>query len=501
VSRLALAALAFSLAGAAATAGAQVPRPFALQTWEPTAPGDPFFAVPGTGVPTHLTPSAGLALSWAAAPLLLRSDGDPVPGGRIVHRQFWGYLQGGLGFAGKILFDASLPAALYQSGSRPLPDLPQVVSTGMGDLRLGARVPLPPFGPLATAAAFDLWLPTGVRDAFASDGAARVGLKASASGRLGRIEYGAALGLLWRDGRDLLVTRTGSGFTWSAGAAWCQGAWRVGPEIYGRYQFEGSATSPAEILLGGRWARGSLETGLALGSQLNDAPGAAPFRLLATVGWRPVAASPAEPPPPAAPTPEPAPPEPAPPAAPPPAAPPPPEPPEPADRDGDGVADDLDACPDEKGLTEGEAGRRGCPPPPAPPPAPPPPEPPAAPLVKLTAEKIEILQSVQFETDRDVIRPESVPVLQAVAAVFSGHPELKRVRIEGHTDSQGGVQHNTTLSDKRARSVKRWLVEQGGIDAGRLEPVGYGPTRPIDTNDTKEGRARNRRVEFRILAE
>ena len=135
---------------------------------------------------------------------------------------------------------------------------------------------------------------------------------------------------------------------------------------------------------------------------------------------------------------------------------------------------------------------------PAPIPEPTPPAEPPAPLVKLTAEKIEILQSVQFETDRDVIRPESEALLAEVAAVFASHPELRRVRIEGHTDSQGGVGHNTALSARRALAVKAWLVAHG-IDAGRLETVGYGPSRPIDTNATREGRARNRRVEFRIL--
>lgn len=475
--RAALALAAAALAAGGAAAAAQVPRPFALQTWEPTAPGDPFFAVPGTAVPAHLVPSAGLALSWAAEPLVLRVDGQTLPGGRIVHRQFQGFLQGGLGFAGRVLLDASLPVALYQSGSRPLPDLPQVAASGLGDLRLGARTPLPPLGGVATAAALDLWLPTGSRDGFTTDGAARVGLKATAGGRLGRVEYGAALGLLWRDGRDLVVTRTGAAISYAAGAAWCQGPWRAGPELYGRLQFAGVETSPAEVLLGGKWSRGAIEAGLALGAQLNRAPGAAPFRLLATVGWHPEArVAPAAPAPPPAPEPAPAA------AAPAPAPEPVPEP--------------------EPMATEPPTPVAPPEPPPAPAPAAAPlaePAPPPAPLVRLTAERIEILQSVQFETDKDVIRPESVPVLREVAGLLAAHPELTLVRIEGHTDSQGGVQHNTALSDRRAKAVRRWLVEQGGLDPGRLEAVGYGPSRPIDTNETKEGRARNRRVEFRIL--
>jgi len=470
VSHLARAALALALTAWAAGASAQIPRPFALQTWEPASPGDPFFAVPGAQVPAHLVPSAGLALSWAADPLVLRVDGQPVPGGRIVHRQFQGFLQGGLGFAGRVLFDAGLPVALYQSGSRPIPDLPQVASTGLGDLRLGARAALPPLGWAATAAQLDLWLPTGSRDAFTTDGAVRVGLKSMAGGRIGPVEVGGSFGLLYRSQRDLAVTHVGTGLTWSAGAAWCQGPWRIGPELFGRFQFQGTETSPAEVLLGGHWTRGAIVTGVAVGTQLDKAPGAAPFRLLATVGWRPEAKA-------AIPEPEPVP---AP--APPPEAAPMPEPPPPAAPEP--APEPAPAAPPPV-LAE-------------PPPPPPEPVPPPAPLVKLTAEKIEILSSVQFETDRDVIRPESEPVLREVAAVFAAHPELTRVRIEGHTDSQGGVEHNTALSARRALAVKAWLVAHG-IDAGRLETAGYGPSRPIDTNATKEGRARNRRVEFTIL--
>ncbi len=144
-------------------------------------------------------------------------------------------------------------------------------------------------------------------------------------------------------------------------------------------------------------------------------------------------------------------------------------------------------------MAHAEPARHGCPPPP-------PPEPPPAPvLVKLTKEKIEILQSVQFETGKDVIRPESEALLTEVAGVLAAHPELTRVLVEGHTDAQGAKAFNVTLSEQRAKAVKRWLVERGGIDAARLTAEGYGPARPLDTNDTKEGRARNRRVEFRIV--
>ncbi len=72
------------------------------------------------------------------------------------------------------------------------------------------------------------------------------------------------------------------------------------------------------------------------------------------------------------------------------------------------------------------------------------------------------------------------------------------MRIEGHTDSQGDDAFNLDLSQRRANSVRRYLVEQG-ITAERLEAVGYGETKPVDTNKTAAGRENNRRVEFTIL--
>jgi OmpA-OmpF porin, OOP family len=112
-------------------------------------------------------------------------------------------------------------------------------------------------------------------------------------------------------------------------------------------------------------------------------------------------------------------------------------------------------------------------------------------------ERIEILQQIQFETDRDVIRPDSLPVLEEVDRVLTEHPEIAKVRVEGHTDSKGSPAHNTELSDRRAKAVRKWLIAKG-IAPDRLEAKGYGPARPVASNATAAGRAANRRVEFRI---
>ncbi len=178
------------------------------------------------------------------------------------------------------------------------------------------------------------------------------------------------------------------------------------------------------------------------------------------------------------------------------------------DNDGDGVADAMDACPDKPGpspnmgcpdidtdndgvvdrldncpTVAGTAENYGCQ---------------KRQLVKLTAEKIEILSKVFFATGKAEIRKRSFKLLDNIAAVLNSHPEIKRLRVEGHTDNTGTAERNKTLSQSRAEAVVRYLEEQG-VTAGRIEPTGYGLDKPIMSNATRRGRASNRRVEFTIL--
>jgi outer membrane protein OmpA-like peptidoglycan-associated protein len=118
-------------------------------------------------------------------------------------------------------------------------------------------------------------------------------------------------------------------------------------------------------------------------------------------------------------------------------------------------------------------------------------------LVVLKKEKIEIKKQVHFATNKDVILPDSAPLLDQIAATIISNPNLKLIRVEGHTDDQGDDAYNLELSQRRAASVVRALVERG-VDAGRLKAVGYGETRPIESNKKPAGRAKNRRVEFMI---
>ncbi len=117
--------------------------------------------------------------------------------------------------------------------------------------------------------------------------------------------------------------------------------------------------------------------------------------------------------------------------------------------------------------------------------------------VKVSQEAIIILDKVYFETDKDVIKPESYPLLDEVASIFKSHPEIKKVEISGHTDSQGKDAYNLDLSDRRAKAVRVYLVNKG-VEAARMDAVGYGETKPIASNGNATGRAQNRRVEFNI---
>ncbi len=149
------------------------------------------------------------------------------------------------------------------------------------------------------------------------------------------------------------------------------------------------------------------------------------------------------------------------------------------DRDGDTVVDRLDNCPDEPGPVENQ----GCA---------------LKQLVIISEGRLNIIQNVYFQTNKDVIQPRSFRVLDNVVAVLKAHPEVTHVLVEGHTDNVGKPAKNQDLSERRARSVKKYLVTKG-VDAARLEPKGFGQTKPIADNKTAAGREKNRRVVFTIV--
>lgn len=105
------------------------------------------------------------------------------------------------------------------------------------------------------------------------------------------------------------------------------------------------------------------------------------------------------------------------------------------------------------------------------------------------------LYGIQFDFDKDVIKPESKPTLDEIAKLLRANTEL-RLAIVGHTDKQGTADYNVDLSKRRAENVVAALTDEYAIAASRLSPHGAGASEPLASNDTDEGRAKNRRVEL-----
>ncbi|HEY8142854.1 MAG TPA: OmpA family protein [Kofleriaceae bacterium] len=161
----------------------------------------------------------------------------------------------------------------------------------------------------------------------------------------------------------------------------------------------------------------------------------------------------------------------------------PPPPPLPSDGDGDGLMDDKDKCAKEPETANGFDDGDGCP-------DEVPPE-----VQKLTG----VISGIQFAQGAAVqLAPGSSAVLDETVAMLAKFPTV-RIEISGHTDSSGDEQKNRDLSQQRADAVRAYLVKRG-VAESRLESKGYGPQFPIGNNATPEGRAQNRRVEFKLLS-
>ncbi len=150
----------------------------------------------------------------------------------------------------------------------------------------------------------------------------------------------------------------------------------------------------------------------------------------------------------------------------------------PFDKDGDGIADKLDECPDRAGTKA----NKGCP------------------EIKLEEEERKLLeeaiQAVEFETGSATLKRTSRSILYRIAKTMNKYPDYK-LDIIGHTDNQGEPASNMTLSIDRAKSCLDYLITQG-VDEERINSKGYGENRPIESNETEEGRSKNRRVEFNL---
>ncbi len=485
---------------------------------EPAPAGDAALLVPSADARGNGTLRARLVFDYAVEPLVLiqsdQSTRDVVSAERTAHL--------GLSFSAfhRLLAYANLPLSTAVAGgelrNRGVDLAPPDDGAGLGDVRLGARVhwlgPLEDGFQLANAA--ELWLPTGSEARYSGDGQPRARLLALGGLSKRRFAGSVQVGLGFRGAEALpgiLPTRVGRTLELglAARAPLDRGGhvW-VGPELEAKLGFGDGArpfdprSSVAQALLALRVhpVLGALELGAALGPGLGRGAGSPDYRVLAFVGFSPEA------------------------------PPPPPDadsdgvpdaadiclnlpgepskdplmngcPEAPLDSDGDSIPDGFDACPREPGEPTGVRRTHGCPksalpvaPPTVAPPAPLP-EPPAA---TVSEHAITISEQVQFETGTAVIRPESEAILGAVRRALHEHPEIRLLEIQGHTDDTGTPELNQRLSQERAAAVLAWLVAHG-VDAARLRPVGYGQTQPLADNTSDEGRATNRRVEFRIL--
>lgn len=153
------------------------------------------------------------------------------------------------------------------------------------------------------------------------------------------------------------------------------------------------------------------------------------------------------------------------------------------DGDGDGLVDAVDLCPEDPADPPSDGSvPTGCPA-----------------LARLGADRISLREPVRFEAGTPKLERVPNAVLDALARVLNAHPELRRVEIAGHTDNEGDRKANLALSQAQAEAVVKYLITSGRVDPSRLVAVGYGDRTPVDSNETAAGRARNRRIEVRLL--
>jgi outer membrane protein OmpA-like peptidoglycan-associated protein len=450
------------------------------------------FAVETAAAAPRGTWGAAAVLDLASGLLSLELGSAREP---LVERRLSLHLLGGWSF-GPVEVAAHLPIAAYQDAdfsllerqgvSGPLVD--PVSRSALGDLRLGAKAPLldEERWPVGLAAMVDLRLPTGDGDAFTSDGLAVVP-SAVATRTLGRLRLDAQLGYVIRGAGQYAQLVVHDGFTFGLGAsadlppAGPLRRWRAIAELTGGwprgYDLDGDRyRAPLSARGGLRWFawRGLAVEGGA-GAGLGEAGyGREAWRVFAGVRWTQAPLAPG------------------------------------GDDDGDGVVNAKDQCPREAGpaALDGCPDRDGdelpdrddeCPARPGPVQNDGCPVADDEPLVEIESERLSLRDAIHFDTGKDSIRPESFRILDEIADVLRQHPELQRIRIEGHTDNVGAAAYNKDLSERRAASVVRYLVERGGVPKERLEAKGYGFERPVASNATAVGRSRNRRVEFTIL--
>ena len=356
---------------------AQNATSLALDRFEPAPAGDRMFGVPSPYAAGSFTPHMMLLLDYAHDPLVLRTEPAGTSAGAIVSSQMYLNLDAGLSLWNHLFVDVDVPLAVLQAGDSPTgpgQTFSSPSSAQFGDLRLGARVPLygKYFDPLQIALGGYVWLPTGASNSFVSTGEVRGLPQVIFGGRIAeRVVWSAAFGPEIQGSSTYGNVEQGSMFRWGAGVGFLLLESRhlqIGPEASGEVEFRDATnhTTNAEVLgdLRYRFLR-DFEVAAGAGPGLTTGVGTPDFRAIFSLAFTPEQNKPvvdrdgdgipdvedACPDVPGVPDPDPnkngCPP-----------------PPPPADRDGDGIPDAVDACPDVKGVADPDPAKNGCPPPP-----------------------------------------------------------------------------------------------------------------------------------------
>jgi outer membrane protein OmpA-like peptidoglycan-associated protein len=341
----------------AASAGAHAqsaPQGLPLDRFDPAPIGDRFFGVPSPFVAGHLTPHAGVILEYAHNPLVLRSLDSGAGVGDIVSSQLFLHVNASFALWNRLGVNVDIPFAVFQAGGSPSgagQSFPSPDKAQLGEVRAGLRVRL--FGEYDEGFQLGLggyvWFPTGPKDSYVGSGKVRGLPQILLGGRTDRVVWSMAGGPQIRGTQTFAGVTQGLQINGGVGIAALLGDdrhFQIGPEAYAAFTVA-KDTSPkdnlrrsvsVEVLLDARYRIiDDLEIALGAGPGLTAGIGTPDFRGVFSLAYTPEMKKP------------------------------------PLDRDGDGIPDLEDACPDVQGVRSDDASKNGCPPPPPEPPAPPPP--------------------------------------------------------------------------------------------------------------------------------
>ena len=548
-----LAAFTFASSASAQLAPGEVPG-FAASSFEPSERGSDWFANESNDYRGKFRFAFGAVGDYSYRGLIGSYNPDGTVRASTLRNQMLLHAGGSLLIADRLRLGLSLPLQLYADGHparvNGVTYVGPLHEQSVGDIRASVDLRVAgEYGDAFTVAVGgSLFIPLGQRESFNGDDVTRFSPHLNIAGDIGMFAYALRGGYELRPLRtDYIDTRTGSAinFGGAAGVRFADKKILVGPEVYGRTTVsnaDGLAAhdTPIEILLGAHFKIGdAFRVNAGAGTFLDKGYGAPVARTLLGLEWAPEEvrdrdkdgvlddedACPDN------------------------AGPRTSDPktngcPPPPDRDGDGVPDVVDACPDVPGVKTDDPKTNGCPPdrdgdgvldkddacpdiagiktddpktngcpdtdrdkdgvlndvdacPDQAGPKSEDPKTSGCPRVFIKAGLIQILEQPKFDFNKAVIKPDSDSLLSEVAKVMTDHPEIKFVRVEGHTDNVGSAEYNKKLSQQRADAVVKWLSSHG-IAADRLKAVGVGKERELVPNDTEANRALNRRVEFHI---